>query len=296
MRASKAMTYAHKRFADGVVVNGDCVDVMKHLKSKMFSIAICDAPYNIGIAKWDKIDNFYQWSQRWISLCVKKLASNGSLFLWGQAYRNLDYMRLIIFCAHELQMQIVNEIIWCKNIGLTATKDRFVRSHETCFWLSKSIAHTYNLQRIFTSEISYGRFKEADRDRDGVIRVKDLKVAKELYAYNQRIARGAKNNDIFLDITKPSKLCRDWWDDISTLHEKGKRGAKRQNVTAKNIMLATRIILAATNEGDKVLIPFGGTGSEALACVKNGRSFLVIEKDPIAYAGINKTLADYYNA
>lgn len=267
--------------------------VMRYLHNSC-NIAICDAPYNINIAKWDRIDNFYEWSRSWLTLCAEALLPNGSLFMWGQAYRNVDYMRLIVFCVRKLGMQMINEIIWCKNVGLTATKDRFVRSHESCFWLGKSATHVYNQQLIFSSGSSYDRFRGADADDDGIIKVKDLKVARELHAYNQSLARGAKDDDIFLDVTKPSKLCRDWWDDISNLHEKSSHGVKKQNVAAKNIALSTRMILAATNEGDSVLIPFGGTGSEVLASVQNKRRFIVIENDRVAYTSIINVLLRHY--
>jgi DNA modification methylase len=281
-----------KKFRHGRVVLGDCLDVLPELNER-FDIAICDAPYNIGIAKWDSVDNFYEWSTKWLSIVHGKLKKDGSVFFWGQSYRNIDYMRLIIFCVDELSMKIVNELIWCKNVGLTNVKNKFVPSHETCFWLAKN-EHIYNTQRIFSAGSTYERFGHADLDKDGIVRIRDLKLVNETAAYNLNKSRGAKDDDVFLDINSPNKLCRDWWDDISNLHEKHSRGAKKKNVSSKNEKLSDRIALASTIENGHVLIPFGGTGSEVLSCLKNKRRFLVIEKDKEAYEYIVNRIENFY--
>lgn len=47
--------------------------------------------------------------------------------------------------------------------------------------------------------------------------------------------------------------------------------------TQKPEKLSERMVLASSNAGDMVMIPFAGSGSEISVCIKNGRSFIASE-------------------
>ncbi len=50
--------------------------------------------------------------------------------------------------------------------------------------------------------------------------------------------------------------------------------------TQKPEKLAERMIRASSNTGDLVVIPFAGSGSEIVQCIKNGRDFIASEINP----------------
>ena len=50
--------------------------------------------------------------------------------------------------------------------------------------------------------------------------------------------------------------------------------------TQKPEKLAERMILASSQPGDLVFVPFAGSGSELVPCVQNGRDFLAAEINP----------------
>ena len=50
--------------------------------------------------------------------------------------------------------------------------------------------------------------------------------------------------------------------------------------TPKPVELIRRIVETTTNPGDVILDPFAGSGTTGVACVKTGREFILIEKDP----------------
>jgi site-specific DNA-methyltransferase (adenine-specific) len=58
---------------------------------------------------------------------------------------------------------------------------------------------------------------------------------------------------------------------------------KRFHPTQKPIRVMTSIIEAFTKKGDTILDPFMGSGSTGVACVKLGRNFIGIEKEPKYY-------------
>ena len=50
-----------------------------------------------------------------------------------------------------------------------------------------------------------------------------------------------------------------------------------EHPTQKPEKLAERMLLASSRMGDLVAIPFAGSGSEIVQCVKNGRDFIASE-------------------
>ena len=40
------------------IYNEDCLEGMKRIPDKSIDLIVTDPPYNIGKAKWDKIDNY----------------------------------------------------------------------------------------------------------------------------------------------------------------------------------------------------------------------------------------------
>jgi site-specific DNA-methyltransferase (adenine-specific) len=61
---------------------GDCLQVMPKLADKSIDLILCDPPYNIGKAKWDKIDNYIDWCGKWILECQRVLKDNGSFYFF----------------------------------------------------------------------------------------------------------------------------------------------------------------------------------------------------------------------
>jgi site-specific DNA-methyltransferase (adenine-specific) len=53
--------------------------------------------------------------------------------------------------------------------------------------------------------------------------------------------------------------------------------------TPKPLSVVEKLIRQATNEGDTVIDPFMGSGTTGVACVKLGRNFIGIEKEPKYY-------------
>lgn len=62
----------------------------------------------------------------------------------------------------------------------------------------------------------------------------------------------------------------------------------------KPLELVERIIKGATHAGDRVLDPFAGSGTTGVACIRLGRDYKIIEKDPNYLNVIEKRLRDAY--
>lgn len=246
------------------------------IEDNSIDLVIIDPPYNIGVEKWDKIKDYVDWSKYYLDIIFKKMKNNSSLWIYGSANKNFEYLEILLYIKSKLSL--VNWVIWCKNSGLKNVKNKFAPSHEDIVWFSKG-NNIYNLQKVYSkTNNGYKRYKSSDIDNDGIIRVKDLKLSGENYAYDVRKKRGASDDDIIFNINEPNTMCLDWWDDISNLHNKQDK-LKNKNIAIKPLELSKRIILSSSNENDLILIPFAGLGSETIMCKNLNRNFISFEKE-----------------
>ena len=51
--------------------------------------------------------------------------------------------------------------------------------------------------------------------------------------------------------------------------------------TQKPEKLSERILLASSSPGDLVMIPFAGSGTEVVSCIKSGRNYIAAENNPV---------------
>lgn len=70
-------------------------------------------------------------------------------------------------------------------------------------------------------------------------------------------------------------------------------GTKRLHSTEKPVDLYKKIIEIATNEGDFIIDPYGGSGSSVIAALELNRNILVYEIDPEYYNRINRRIAEW---
>ena len=60
------------------LIHGDCLKEMKILDDDSVDLVLIDPPYNIGIAEWDKIDDYYIWMEKVFSEIKRVLKKTGS--------------------------------------------------------------------------------------------------------------------------------------------------------------------------------------------------------------------------
>jgi site-specific DNA-methyltransferase (adenine-specific) len=72
-------------------------------------------------------------------------------------------------------------------------------------------------------------------------------------------------------------------------------GTDRLHPTEKPVELYKKIIEIATESGDLILDPYGGSGASAIAAMETGRNILVYELDEDYYNVILRRIADWQN-
>ncbi len=118
------------------IYNDDCFKIMENMIEKGIKVdsVICDPPYNIDIAEWDK--NFD--IEKALGLCKKLLKENGNIIIF-QGWSEVCYTKSIMDKLYNL----MNWIIWDRIKGRGAKKN-LVSTREDILWYSNGSEPTYN--------------------------------------------------------------------------------------------------------------------------------------------------------
>ena len=149
------------------------------------------------------------------------------------------------YAMQQLGMKILNDIAWEKpNPPPNLSCRYFTHSTETVLWAAK----TEKSKHVF----NYKAMK--------------IEAAKD----------AARRRGVVYTPTEPLKQMKTVWRMPAPGKAEKLFG---KHPTQKPVALVDRCLLAATNEGDRVLDPFMGAGTTPVACVRSYRLFVGIELD-----------------
>ena len=270
----------------GQFICGECLSEMGKMPDKSIDFIFTSPPYADQIKDYGetdvkiKPDKFCDWFRSRAEEMFRILKDNGSFVLnindkLDGKYQSIFVFKLVVMLVEEVGFHLVRDYIWYNpatppNVFSRATMGRTKKSHECCFWFSKSDTGTFNMDPI--------RKPYSDR----------------MY---ELLEAGPKGNRD--DNTRPSRhsfdLSHPWKDNggsdpgsvvsISNtssndmVHKLCKQfGVKHPARFPEK--LAEFFILAGTDEGDVVLDPFGGSGTTAVVAQRLNRDFKYIEINP----------------
>ena len=250
-----------------MLLQGDCLELMKTLPDKSIDLFICDLPYGClgpmkagGGAVADR-----RGTGDVFGGCHWDIPINLELF-WAQIrrLRKNDHTPCIMFCNTRFGYELMKsnekefryDIVWNKiySVGFLLANKQPLRSHELIYVFAKKGAF---YKRIDIK----GEFKEWKHFGKGVSGVYGL----------------IRDNPIVCPIgtitSTADKRCVKSIVDISTCKKKG------QHPTAKPVELYKWLIERYSNEGDTILDPTFGSGNSGLATEELGRNYIGMEKD-----------------
>ena len=242
------------------IINGECVAEMKKLPDSCIDLVIADPPYNLskgGEWKWDNSvelhgmgGNWNKVMQEWDDFTFESYMTFTMAWL-TEARRILKptgsmwifgtyhNIGMINVACQMLGIEIINEVVWYKRNAFPNLAGRRL---------------TASHETILWC------------NKGGKIRGYYFD-----YAYS-------KNGDFSYDSLKsPGKQMRTVWD-ISNNKEKSEL-AYGKHPTQKPIRILKRMIQLTSREGDVMLTPFSGAGSECVAAKMTGRKYIGIELD-----------------
>ncbi len=226
---------------------GDCIKGMQKIENESVDLIIADPPYNLNkdfgesSARWNNTYDWLKWSKAWIDVGISKLKPTGSIFIYG-IHHYLCYIQVYLY---EKELNYRRQLIWHYENGFSTYQKTPSATYEAILWFSKSDKFTYHKIR-------------------------------EPYKSQKRLKNKITKNGKVWKPHPEGRHTGDVWN-IPVLAGKRFEKEKVNHPTQKPLKLCDRIINHFSNEGDLVLIPFGGSGSECVSALKNKREFIAFE-------------------
>lgn len=238
-----------------ILLNGDCLELMKSIKEQSVDMILCDLPYGTTACKWDSIIPFDKlWEQY-----ERIIKDNGAIVLFGSEpfSSKLRISNLKIYRY---------DWIWKKSTsGSFATANKMpMKYHENISVFYKKLP-TYNPQFIEYSESTKKRFKEGEMVNRNKQKENPTNKIQGGLAYVGKSVISFKRGKY------PESVI--FFSSVST------SSSDRVHPTQKPVDLLEYLIKTYTNENETVLDNCMGSGSTSVACINTNRDFIGIEKD-----------------
>lgn len=239
------------------VILGDCIDVLPTLPKDSVDLIIADPPYgNVVNEKWDKIEDYFVFSENWLAGAYYVLKPTGSIYVWCSIGPKSSSL-IDIACILQEKWYFQDMIVWKKQRG-RGNRKGWLFTREEILWATKSEKdYVWNKENQYTEEMYHPAWIERLKRQDN-----------------------------------PYKRATNVWTDIDevTIEMAKNSGAKGKrsslHIAQKPVKAIERIIKAHTKENDLVLDCFAGSGVTGVIAKKLNRNYILIEKDEESYKQI----------
>ena len=242
------------------IINSDCIEGMKSLSDNSVDLIIADPPYNLskgGDWKWDNSvslagmgGNWNKVMQDWDNFTFESYISFTHAWL-AEAKRILrptgsmwifgtyHNIGIINVICQQLGIEIINEVIWYKRNAFPNLSGRRLTASHENILW----CHKGSKKREYYFDYEYSKNGEFEGD-------------------------GLKT---------PEKQMRTVWDIPNNKDRSELQFGKHP--TQKPLKILKRMIYLSSKNGDTVLTPFAGAGSECVAAKITGRNYIGFEVD-----------------
>jgi len=235
----------------------DCIEGMRMLPDKSIDMILCDLPYGTTACKWDTIIPFDQmWAQY-----ERIIKDNGAIVLTASQ----PFTSALVMSNPKL---FKYEWIWEKSrtVGFLNAKNAPLKKHESVLVFSKGATANgspRNMKYFPQGLIEINEVRKSVRqENDSVVSTRPGRSGDYVAKY-----KGYPNS--FIRVNNESK---------------------QEHPTQKPVDLFAYLIKTYTNEGEIVLDNCMGSGTTAIAAVRNNRNFIGFERESEYIEIANKRL------
>ena len=253
------------------IYNEDCLIGMRDIPDATVDAIICDPPFGTTVCKWDVIIPFEpMWAE-----FRRVTKPNAAIVLFGSEP-----------FSSALRMSNIKEwredLVWLKNKPATGFKkvNRHMKIHEMISIFSKSGDYTFNPQKWLVEQKEfltqrktfleneyignniYGSTRRTRRDDDGTRYPISIVSARTPHSPSYSKTYDTESNDI------------------------------RLHPTQKPVGLLRYLVLTYSNEGDTILDATIGSGTTAVAAIREKRHFIGFELNKEYFDIAQRRIAD----
>jgi len=255
--------------SEGVIYEGDCLDVMKKLPDNSINLVVTSPPYGDTRSKqYDDIpiDQYVEWFLP-ISKEIKRILKPDGSFILNIKERVREgerqtYVLELIIKMREQGWLWTEEYIWHKKTSVPGYwKNRFRDAWERCLHFNKEKNFYMDQKSVMVpiAEATIKRVKNRNQKTENVRRETATHSG-----FGTNVSNWEGKEKVY-----PTNVLFMSPETKNTGHS-----------AAFPVRLPTWFIKLFSREGDTVLDPFGGSGSTALACLNENRNYILIEKKP----------------
>ena len=247
----------NKIFNEDVLLGIDQVD------DNSIDLVLTDPPYCLGKDYGNDSDkksseNYLQWTYQWIDAVLPKLKETGSFYI----FLSWQYSpEIFVYLKNKLKM--INEIIWDRRVpSMGGSTRKFSSVHDNIGFFVKNNNYYFNIDSI---RIPYDEETKKARTRSIFVGKKWLEIG-----YNPK----------------------DLWS-TSRIHAQDPE--REDHPTQKPLEIIERMVKSSCPKNGIVFDPFMGTGTTAIACIKNNRQYVGFEINKNYYNIILNRIKKYRN-
>jgi site-specific DNA-methyltransferase (adenine-specific) len=234
------------------LINSDVFCGLESVPNRSIDLIFIDPPYNIGKNfnttkdKWEKDEDYLNWSYRWIDICIEKLKSNGSLYIMTST-QFMPYFDIYI----RQKMTILSRIVWYYDSSGVQAKKYYGSLYEPILFCVKDEKnYCFNMEEILVEAKTGAKRKLIDYRKLIPTQYNSKKVPGNVWEFPRVRYRMEEYEN------HPSQ---------------------------KPVALLERIIKASSKKGDIILDPFSGTFTTSYVCKELKRKSIGIEIDKSYY-------------
>ena len=226
----------------GALYNADCIDVLKQQADSSVDLIFADPPFNLrkeydnGIVDDLSMSEYVNWCYEWINECVHILKPGGSIFIYNIPKWGSYFAEFL-----NRRLTLRSWIGVNMKFSLPLAGRLYPAHYSLLYYIKGDKPAAYNNQRIPI---------ETCRHCGG-----------EIHDYggykNKMNPKGVNLSDI--------------WSDIYPVRHKN---TKNRSYNELSIKMLERIIDMASNPGDTVFDPFGGSGTTYIVAEMMNRHWL----------------------
>lgn len=234
-----------------IIYQGDTIEVMKTMPDKSFDFCFADPPYFLQL---DKNKKLYR---------VEGSEFQGCDDEWDQFPSMEEYKKFTTQWIREVKRLLKDDATICIISGMQSIFEIGNILREQGFWIINDI--------IWEKTNPTPNFGGTRLNNSHETLIWASKRKKSKFTFNYKTGKFINNG---------KQLGSVWRFSVCTGNEriKDENGKKLHN-TQKPEKLMDRIIKLFTKKNDLILDPFGGTMTTGVVAKKNGRNFVMIERD-----------------